>query len=87
MEVREIKFKGLNFILTSPQADDSPIATKEQFKTGSCSYAHLYGESGRIMQFGNQIGGIDDIEFGEMVEIEVDPIVSLRGFLGSSWPF
>ena len=87
MEVREIKFNGLDFILTSPQSEDSPIATKEQFKTGSCSYAHLYGESERVMQFGNQIGTIDDIEFGEMVELEVDPIVALIGFLGSSWPF
>ena len=93
MEVQKIKFNGLDFILTSPGESDSPIATIKTYQKGECPYAHLYTKnsnglnSGKIMRFRQQIGTIDDIEFGEIIEIEVDPTQGFAGLMGNTWPW
>lgn len=83
--VQKIKFKGLDFILTTPDEDDSPIATIETYKKGECSYAHLFRNNGKIMRFCNKIGTVEDIEFGEFVEIEIDTEEAFMGLFGDSW--
>lgn len=83
-KVQKIKFNGLGFILTTPDRLSGPIATIETYKKGECSYAHLHSD-GRIMRFRNQIGIRNDIEFGEIIEIEIDPAEAFAGLLGESW--
>lgn len=65
---RNIKFKGQEFILVGER--DGAIATKYQYQHGLCSYAHLY-PNGEINRYGQVIGTIKDIEFGEEVEVEM----------------
>ena len=91
VSVQKIRFNGLDFILTNPDESNSPIATVSTFKKGKCSYAHLYKRNsrsehaGKIMQNLRQIGVVEDIEFGEFVEIEVDPLEVLMGTFGNTW--
>lgn len=83
--VQEIQFQGKDFILTSPNGSDSPIATIKEFQNGDCSFAHFYRGSGKIMRFHEQIGTIDDIEFGEFIDIEVDILEVITGLFGRTW--
>ncbi len=84
--VQKITFQDQEFILTTPDDKDSPIATIEQFQKGECSYAHLYRDSGRVMRFRKQIGTINDIKFGERIEIEIDLFDAIGGLCGNTWP-
>lgn len=83
-KVQKIKLHGLDFILTSPYSKKSPIATIRQYQKGECSYAQLYGE--KIIQFGELIGIKSEIEFGDIIEIEVDILQVLEGIMGNTWP-
>ena len=84
MKVQKIRFQGLDFILTSPDdIQNTPIATIDTYSKGECSYAHL--RNGSIFRFNNQIGTIEDIEFGEEIEIEIDALEAFAGLLGDSW--
>lgn len=56
------RFGGKEYILIGAKSDGGAIATVEQFETGKCSFAHLMPD-GRVMQFGKQIGTVDDIEW------------------------
>ena len=80
MRVRKIKFQGQDFILTSPNDNSSPIVTVEQFQKGHTSYAHLY-EDGTIKRFGALVGTKADIEFGKIIEIEVDMNIAIPGLV------
>ena len=84
--VQKIRFNGLDFILPTPEDDDSAITTIRAYQTGQCSYAHLYRNTNRIIQLGKQIGTLEDIEFGEIVEIEIDLAEAIPGLFGDSWP-
>lgn len=84
-KVQKIKFNNLDFILPTYDKDSSAIATIKQYQNGECSYAHLFFDSGKIMQFHKEIGTIDDIEFGEVIEIEVEASEFLAGILGETW--
>ena len=84
-KVQKIRFNGLDFILPTYDEEDSAITTIEQYQNGECSYAHLFRASGIIAQRHKQIGTIDDIEFGEIVEIEVDYTKFVAGMIGDSW--
>lgn len=86
VQVQKIKFNGLDFILTDPNEEDSPIATIKTFQSGECSYAHLHRDSGKIMRFYKQIGTIDDIEFGEFIDIEMNLAKFFAGIGGETWP-
>lgn len=85
--VQNIRFNGLDFILTTPEDDNSPITTIRDYQKGQCSYAHLYRNANNISQRGKQIGTLEDIKFGETVEIEIDLVEAFAGLLGNSWPF
>ena len=76
MKVQEIVFQGEDYILTEHEADNSPICTKDQFRKFECSYAHLYRTTGTISRFGETIGVIGDITFGEVVELDIEPNIS-----------
>ena len=80
VKVRKIKFQGRDYILTDPDATNSPIATIEQYQNGHTSYAHLY-EDGTINRFGTPIGTKADIEFGEFIEIEFDGLTFMTGMV------
>ncbi len=85
-KVQKIKFNGLDFILTTPNDSDSPITTIDTYKKGECSYAHYYSAGeGTIMRFGDKIGTTKDIEFGEIVEIEIDVVGAIEGIFGDTW--
>ncbi len=84
ISVQKIRFNGLDFILPDGR-EGSPVVTIDDYKQGKVSYAQLY-PSGNIMQFGRQIGTIEDIEFGDFVDIDMDLAEFASGFFGDSWP-
>lgn len=87
VKVQKIRFRGLDFILTDPDSPNSPVATIEQFQKGECSYAHLYRDTGHIIRFHEQVGTIEDIEFGEIIEVDMDFEEFTRGICESeTWP-
>lgn len=84
MQVQKIKFLNRDFIL--PEGNkESPIVTLEDYQAGECGYAHLYPD-GQISRFGERVGTIDDIEFGDFIEIEVDIAEFVDGLMGDTWP-
>lgn len=86
-KVQKIKLNGLDFILTSPNGNSSPVATVKAYKKMECSYAHYYKEGeGRIVRFGDLIGTTSDIEFGETIEVDIDPLDAMVGLMGDTWP-
>lgn len=72
---RKLKLNGREFLLINGDnnAKEGAIATLHQYLNGECSYAALRNRE--IMRYGEQIGTIDDIEFLEIVEIEIPNIV------------
>ncbi len=69
---RKLKFQDKEYILIGGVDDkDGAIATVEQYTQGQCSFAHLLPD-GRIVKRKEQIGVIDDIEFGDTIEIELN---------------
>ena len=84
--VQKIKFQGKDYILTTPKNSDSTITTIEAYKAGECSFAHLYRSNGNISRFGKSIGTIEDIEFGELIDIELDLATFADGLFGNTWP-
>lgn len=56
-----IKFRGKTYVLIGSNTNGA-IATKRAYENFETSYAHLM-KDGRILRFGKQIGGIDDITF------------------------
>lgn len=83
--VQKIRLNGLDFILIDPESDNSAITTIRDYSTGRCGYAHLYRDTNIISRHGNQIGTLEDIEFGEIVEIEFDAGEAMVGLFGDSW--
>ncbi len=76
---RKLKFKGKKYLLITDSLDkkDGAIATEEQYREGHASFAHLNKE-GNINRYGKLIGNINDIEFGDIEEIEIDIIESFE---------
>lgn len=68
--MKKILFKGQEFYLVGES--DGPIATKEQYEKGLCSYAHLM-PGGQVMRFRAQIGDRTDIEIVGEEELEQSP--------------
>lgn len=85
-KVQKIRFNGLDFILTDPDSNNSSVSTIKAFQKGECSYAHFYRDSGKVMRLGEQIATVDDIEFGEYIEVDVDLAVFVSGLIGNTWP-
>lgn len=86
-KVQKIRFNNLDFILPDYDEEQSSICTIKQYQNGELSYAHLYRNTGKIMQYYKVIGTIDDIEFGEIIEIEMDYANAFAGLFGETWPF
>ena len=86
MRARKIKLHGVDFILLGE--NEGPITTKENYATGTCSFAHLY-EDGNISRFGIIIGTVADIEFGPEIPYDdiapTDIAAALAGLAGDSW--
>jgi len=75
-----IKFKGKNYVLI-----EGALTTKEAYKNGRASYAHLF-EDGKVRRFGEVIGSKEDIEFsGLKVEIEPSPEGIFSLLMGIGW--
>ena len=72
MNIRMITFKGEAFVLVGDDETEGAIATKEQYANGERSFAHLY-RNGDILSFGEKIGTVDDIVFGDISDIEISP--------------
>ena len=86
--VQKIRFNGMDFILTTPDGPDSPIATVNTYKKGECSYVYYQSAGeGTITRFHQKIGTTKDIEYGEIIEIEIDYKKAFAGLWGDSWPF
>ncbi len=64
MELKKLKFQGIEYILVNERGDDKDgaIATQEQFDNFLDSFAHLM-KDGRIMQHHQKIGDRSDIEW------------------------
>lgn len=64
--MRRIRFQGQEWLLVGDR--DGAITTEAWYQAGECSYAHLFPD-GAILRFGEEIGRIDEVEFGDPVEI------------------
>jgi hypothetical protein len=59
----KIKFKGKKYLfISNSERTAGAIAITEQYENFEDSFAHLY-KDGKVMQYGNEIGTIKDIEF------------------------
>ena len=61
---QKIRWQGEEYILVG-----GAITTPERYAAFECSVAHLF-EDGRIMQFKEQVGTEEDIEYLEEIEVE-----------------
>jgi hypothetical protein len=52
---------------------DGAITTPDDYAAGIASYAHLYPD-GIVRRFGEEIGRIEDIEFGEPCDVPVGDV-------------
>jgi hypothetical protein len=85
MTEKVIRFQGSEYLLIGDLERGGPIATKEQYENGQCSYAHLNAD-GTVMRFGDSIGHRDEIEVIGETECDIG-IHSLIGVLtDKSWP-
>jgi hypothetical protein len=85
MAEKVIRFQGTEYLLIGDLEKGGPIATREQYESGACSYAHLQPD-GTVMRFRDSIGHRDEIEV--IGECEVDIKASLVGMLtDESWPW
>ena len=67
--MQKIKFKNQDFILMGDKEMGGSIATEHQYQNFEESFAYLTND-GRVLRYRQQIGTVDDIEFGEECNIE-----------------
>lgn len=80
-----IRFQGGEYFLIGDLERGGPIATREQYENGQCSYAHLQSD-GAVMRFGDSIGHRDEIEV--IGEAEANIQATLGGMIeDKSWPW
>ena len=73
-----IRFKGQEYLLIGNMEEGGAIATREQYESGQCSFAHLM-EDGRVMRFREVIGSKSDIELVG----ECEPEIGIRALVGT----
>lgn len=56
-----VRFKGKMYVLAGTLKGGGPIATRDQYRHGRCSFAHLY-PNGNISRFGETIGTVTDLK-------------------------
>ena len=85
MTEKVIRFQGKEYLLLGDLERGGPIATREQYENGQCSYAQLQAD-GTVMRFRDSIGHRDEIEV--VGECEVNVSATLLGMLDDkSWPW
>jgi hypothetical protein len=86
-KVQKITLRGTEYVFIGTQEDiEGPICVRiEDYQNGQCSYAHMT-ETGAIKRFHETIGYRDELEWGEILEIEVPLGDFLGGLFGESWP-
>ena len=62
MKLPRIRFQGNEYLLIGDFACGGPLATEEQYRNMSPSYAFLMPD-GVVMRYGDSIGHRDEIEF------------------------
>lgn len=85
MAEKVIRFQGAEYLLIGDLERGGPIATKEQYENGQCSYAQLKPD-GSVWRFRDTIGHRDEIEVIGECETNV-PTDVLRMFDDPSWPW
>ena len=81
--MKEIIFKGKPYIFTEDTLVSGAICTKEEYENGEIPYAHL-SPDGNVRRFLKIIGHMDDIKFGDEIELNFKPralINMVFGFL------
>jgi len=85
MKETRIMFQGREYLLIGTIEKGGAIATKEQYESGECSYAHLK-ENGAVMRFLDTIGHRDEIKILGDVEVNFCPDISVLKILThESW--
>ena len=83
--MKVIRFQGAEYLLIGTLERGGPIATREQYENGKCSYAFLEPD-GDVMRFKDSIGHRDEIEV--IGESDANIGTSLIGMLtNKSWPW
>lgn len=84
--MRKVQFRGVEYVLVGDLEDGGPIALADDYRTGRCSFAHLYPD-GHISRFGAAIGTRDDLtDLGEIEDIEPDEGAFDEMLFGSTFP-
>ena len=84
--VLKIKFKENDYILLYRMhvGGGMSITTIDDYKRGLCTFAVLHRD-GKVIQFGKNIGSVDDIIILGFEIIEFDPDEAMKGLSGTSW--
>ena len=81
-----IVFQGSHYLLFGNLESGGPIATKEQYERGQCSFGHLMPD-GRVLRFREVVGCRGDIEVLGAQEVVLDVAPAFGGLLtDESWP-
>lgn len=70
-----VRFQGNEYLLIGDLDSGGPLATREQYTAGECSFAHLFPD-GRILRFGEQIGTQADLVFCEGNAPQAPPAIA-----------
>jgi hypothetical protein len=83
--MKVIQFQGSEYVFTGESlSDEGPIATREQYENGLCSYAYLQPD-GRILRYNNLIGHRSEITIIGECNLEMKPEALLNLFTDPSW--
>lgn len=85
-EVVLVRFQGRRYLLIGSLTAGGPIATREAYRHGRCSYAQLYPD-GHISRFGTTIGTVADLK---VLGVTTVPTIADDAFdnmiADESWP-
>lgn len=66
----QMTFQGKDYLFLGEPGIEGAITTPHAYRHGLMSHAHLY-PNGEIRQFGEVIGSVEDIVWGEEIKVEI----------------
>lgn len=86
MKEKVIRFQGAEYLLIGDLERGGPIATKEQYENGECSFALLKSD-GSVWRFRDTIGHRDEIEVVGEYETRQGAAAVIGLLESPTWPW
>lgn len=84
MPDRRVRFRGLDLILVGDDVRDGALAFEGDYRAGRASYAHAC-DDGFVRRFRRILGRAEDLEIGDLCEIEMEPGALLNVLTHPTW--